>query len=250
MKYRGGSIIRIASLAVVMWAVSLLAGVAYAKQSCIEQSEHKQLIYLLVDRSDSLKNPAPLETVIDLVSEDAAGKQGAGTRLVIGVITGRSATTRILLDKVNPSDSVWESRMKLRKKRRDLKKCIDDASKVLLAPGESHPHSAILETLDVVSGLLAQDGSARKRLVIYSDMIQNSEALSFYRKTGRDATRLVAAIEKKGLLPRFGGVEVYVAGAGGGKSDSRDRAVKNFWREYFKKAGATLKSYGPLLTTF
>ena len=50
--------------------------------------------------------------------------------------------------------------------------------------------------------------------------------------------------EKDHLLPDLRGVEVYVMGVdGAGKDIAYWQALRDFWSTYFKKTGASLKTY-------
>jgi len=88
--------------------------------------------------------------------------------------------------------------------------------------------------------------SAKKRFVIFSDMIQNSRALSFYHvNTSVSQDKLIALIKTKGLLPSFPNVDVYVYGTGGSVSEEKIRYIKQFWKSYFAATGSVLKAYSP-----
>ncbi len=222
--------------------------------NCDEPDDYTHITYFLVDRSDQLKSTNGLKRTFSITNKDII-KNKAGERLIVGVITGKSAETRIHMDRVKPENSLYESAIKLRKKRNLFNSCIKRESNNLAKPGESHRTSAILETLKFVSEVLRKDGAKRKRLIIYSDMVQNSRALSFYGKrvklygkpTTKSPDKIVAALEKS-LISDFKNVDVFIAGTGGTVSDSRARIVEQFWRAYFKKTGAKLQFYGPLLT--
>ncbi len=87
-----------------------------------------------------------------------------------------------------------------------------------------------------------------KRLIIHSDIIQNSKFLSFNRDGGKKSPeKLISYIEKDYLMPSLSGFDVHVAGVGGNVSDRRTRHVEQFWEKYFEVAGSELQFYGPLL---
>lgn len=222
------------------------AGVA----NCVQPDEHEAFTYFLVDRSDKLDDTDGLRQVFSAIDSNIKSNK-ADIRLVVGVITGKTAKTRILMDRVRPGDNLFESVIKLRKKKRLFFNCLKDEEAILLKQSESSKTSAILETIEYVANVFRSDNSPQKRLVIYSDMIQNSEVLSFYRGSGgAPIDDLINRIEKESLMPDWSGVEIYIAGVGGSVSDKKARRIRRFWQSYFKKAGGNLRFYGPLLTGF
>jgi hypothetical protein len=63
-----------------------------------------------------------------------------------------------------------------------------------------------------VAKVFKATAAARKTFVVYSDMLQNSESLCFYKAgTKLRSDDLLAVTEKAGLLADWPGVEVYVA---------------------------------------
>jgi len=211
-------------------------------------NKHSATTFLLVDRSDKLTHPERLNQTFQAIA-DKTVKSKKGERLIIGVITGKAAETRILMDMINPENSIFEPAMKIRKKRMQFRRCLDHTKERLSQQDEAHPTSAILETLTFVSRMLMGDEAKQKRMVIHSDMVQNSEALSFYRHQINPDKALFQRLERDSLMPPFADVDVYVAGAGGAISDKQARVVQRFWEFYFKQTGARLHFYGPLLTT-
>jgi DNA topoisomerase VI subunit A len=137
--------------------------------------------------------------------------------------------------------------MKFKAQEKNFSKCFDDAVASLKTQQESHPKSAILETLGFVHEVLKSDPSATKRIVLYSDMLQNSDTLSFLKASTVDIDAALKVVDKESLLYPLSNIGIYVAGAGLGVPDQKARRIEQFWQTYFKKAGATLKFYGPLL---
>jgi hypothetical protein len=221
---------------------------------CEESAEYSDITYFLVDRSDEISATKALKRSLRIVKK-TINKNSSAERLLIGVITGKSTKTRILMDRVKVANSIMESALKIRKQRRLFNKCIDRESETLTKTNEKHKRSAILETLKFVAEVLRKDPSKNKRLVIFSDMVQNSRAISFYgkhtklknRRTKKSPEQLVDAIDKN-LVANFKNVKIYVAGTGGTVSEAKARKVEQFWRAYFKKTGGDLRFYGPLLT--
>lgn len=250
MHKKNKTILSLFLLGLTVIANSEAAFASDKKTECVSNTKdnHAAVTFFLVDRSDKIQDASSLEQVFSAIKEDV-GKNDKGERLIIGVITGKSSKTRILMDRVTPEDSIFENVMKLRKKKKDFKYCIDQAKNEMLKQDESHKTSAILETLYFVSKVLGKDKSEEKRLVMHSDMIQNSKFLSFYRADGKKPpAQLITYIEEDYLMPNMTAVEVYVAGVGGNLSDKKMRHIEKFWEQYFETAGAEMQFYGPLLS--
>jgi len=231
-------------------ALLIMGGTSAVAQqgSCIEPDTHAAMTYFLVDRSDKLTDPDSLKQLFSALPE-SVNKDEKGERLMVGVITGKASKTRLVMDRVHPEKTMFKSRMKTRKQERQFRECLTEIREILFAKGESHKTSAILETLSFVAKVFNNEPGAGKRLIIFSDMIQNSDTMSFYGKQiDKSPEQLITHLQEEALLPSFDGVEVYVGGVGGILSDKKTRKIERFWQEYFKKVGAKLKFYGPLLT--
>ena len=113
----------------------------------------------------------------------------------------------------------------------------------LLEAREEHPASAILETLAAVRRQYPQ---APARLVLYSDLLENSTQAHFGRKGVPDAEALLDKLKARQLLPDWGGAQVQVFGFGRGHDPQRRglspgalQSLEAFWQGYFRRAGAT-----------
>lgn len=234
----------------VLAILGYAGGVSAASElKCIQGGDesYEMFTYLIVDRSDKVELTAPLDQIFSTIKDNVA-RDASGKRLMIGVITDKVAQTRIAMDRVWPKESVWENRIKLLKERKDFGRCIEDTKKSLMQQTESHKGSAVIETLAFIAKIFQSDTARHKRLIIFSDMVQNSEVLSFYGNSGAATVdALIDRIRKEHLLPSFKGVEIFVSGAGGSISDKRARKVEEFWARYFEASGASLRFYGPLL---
>ena len=235
------------SLRPVLYAllVMVLVSNAHAQSSiegCIKAEAHEHSSFFLVDKTDTLTDPQTLKQTFTAVREGIR----PGERLIVGAIGAKGNETRVVIDMTKPQSSVWESAMKIRAKEKLFTECVQKAEAMLAQPGEAKKTSAILETLSFVGSTLASDTSKSKRAIVFSDMIQNSDSLSFYAAKSVDPESSMKVVEKAAMIWPFAGVDVYVAGVGGNFSDERARKVEQFWRKYFEKAGAQLKLYGPV----
>jgi hypothetical protein len=170
-----------------------------------------------------------------------------GERFVVGLSAGKGSETTVLMDMVKPKGSVWISMLKTRASEKKFTACFDSVLKQLMTTAEEHDHSALLETLSFVSNVLAADDATSKRLFLYSDMMQNSTAVSFYSIKPFDPALAMKAVEREFLISSFSGVSVSVAGTGATVSDAMARRLEALWREFLAKSGGTLRFYGPVL---
>ena len=118
---------------------------------------------------------------------------------------------------------------------------VQDRTRVRSAPG-----SAILEALYNVGGYL-HSSTGNERLLIYSDMLEQSNWMSFGKNiaTPKARSAAIAGLAKSGHRADLKGVTVCIAGFDAGNSPSHQPlAVKRFWQEYFRQSGATLAYIG------
>lgn len=210
---------------------------------CMKSAEHDSVTYLLIDRSEKLEDTANLQQSLSVVLKMVEPAE----RLIVGVSTGESSSTRVIMDVVKPKESLWVSRLKIRAAQKQFDDCFGKMTQAVLEQNESYKTSALLETLNVVSKALAADESGRKRVILFSDMVQNSPAISFYRQAQVNPESTLKAAEKERLVTSFPAVEFHVAGAGAGVSGSKARSIEEFWKQYIERSGGTLKFYGPVL---
>ena len=100
-------------------------------------------------------------------------------------------------------------------------------------------HSPIMESLQalLVSAPGFVDASYLRRVIIVSDLIQNSEAFSFYR--GDSWRRFIRSQDAERLAGRLQGVEVEICRVPRPGSKVDKAAVDDFWANYFDRAGAS-----------
>ncbi|MFC5079576.1 hypothetical protein VTH8203_01358 [Vibrio thalassae] len=125
---------------------------------------------------------------------------------------------------------------------------------------DSYPRTELVGTLLNLSNDLVAPSNAQKKVVlVVSDMLENSETLSFYRNGSvyvTDADKALTTIEESGFQGNFDQSDIYVIGAGyieGAKRYSSQKSVnelENFWRSIFSSSNGNLKAFGkPSLLT-
>jgi hypothetical protein len=109
------------------------------------------------------------------------------------------------------------------------------------------PRTDILGGLLVAGELFKQTPHARKILVIFSDMRQQTPSLALESRGAIPADRLLSKVEQERLLAVLHGVEVYILGVdSAGKSVAYWSELRDFWTAYFRRAGADVKTYSVL----
>ena len=106
--------------------------------------------------------------------------------------------------------------------------------------------SAILEALYGVGGYM-QSPTGHKKLMIYSDMLEDSAWQKFGPNiaTQKKRTAALNKLAKSGHIASLKGVTVCIAGFDDGNDGSKQpAAVKAYWQEYFRRAGAILAYVG------
>ena len=216
---------------------------ALAADDCIKPEKHETVSYLLVDRSDRLENKDGFDKSLTALESMLQ----PGERLIVGLSTGKGSDTTVLMDLVKPKGSMWVSMLKTRADTKKFTSCFDSVKSKLAETDEEHDKSALLETLGFVSKVLKNDSASKKRLFLYSDMMQNSPSVSFYSMKPFDPETAMKKVEKEYLLSKFPEVSVLVAGTGATVTDAQARRLEAFWTNFFEKTGGSLDFYGPVL---
>ena len=108
----------------------------------------------------------------------------------------------------------------------------------------------IMTSLVLAERALKKLARPRAIVVLLSDMLEDSDRLDFdeISLTAGERSKIIEAERAAGRLPALAGARIYVVGANS-SDDDRILAVRAFWMEYFRAAGAELlvENYGPLI---
>ena len=139
----------------------------------------------------------------------------------------------------------------------------DGIGKVLRDSSFDLARSDIEGSLAALSKIVKESRPAQRKLLLVSDMLENSSISSFYQNNG--VRKIEPAVEWKKaeaekMIGDFGGASVYVMGAAiiaadpkarpGGKQPVQYRdaktmaALQEFWTGYFARSHATLEEFG------
>jgi hypothetical protein len=145
----------------------------------------------------------------------------------------KSANTNPLVFKKEFEEKVEEARAR--------------AEEVLNKPEETLG-TEIINTIEIAADHFARADGDERRLVIMSDMIEESDDLRFTAEvlTPGGTQAFIDGQKASGDLPDLANVDVYVTGAGvsgsGESTSQRVEEIKRFWQSYFEAAGADLAS--------
>lgn len=116
----------------------------------------------------------------------------------------------------------------------------------------------ILDAIRLAERVFSAYPRPKRSLVIFSDMVEESDKRNFTRERLTDMVieRIINEEKQTKRLPDLTGVRVYVIGAGasGNQHSTSEQyaGIENFWLRYFKAAGAdmTKERYGAALLKF
>lgn len=119
---------------------------------------------------------------------------------------------------------------------------------------ESYPKTELAGTImSIGNDLVSRSQSDKKIVLLVSDMLENSETLTFYSKghvNVPDAKKAFDKIATQGFHADFKGADLHVLGAGyihGGKNYNSYNSMKNleeFWRMVFKDSNVNIVQFG------
>lgn len=123
---------------------------------------------------------------------------------------------------------------------------------VLKSSDEKIANTEIIGNLHRISeSLIANSKSPNKLILIVSDMLENSKALSFYRNGGvalPDPDAAIKITNDSKLTPSLKGSKIFVLGAGfnskGYQNATTMKNINTFWQKYFELGGAQLVGWG------
>ena len=130
---------------------------------------------------------------------------------------------------------------------------------LLESNGRRIMQTKILDSLKLAERVFASYPEYQNKiLVIFSDMIEESDSYNFNRMnlTQNTSAEIVSVQKKQNTLPDLKGVKIYISGAtassAGGLDSNKINSVKTFWINYFLACGASLSpnNYGPVIIRF
>jgi len=96
----------------------------------------------------------------------------------------------------------------------------------------------LFSTLHIAGEYVRDAGQRPTALLLLSDMLQSAHGIEMARRGGVPDAEWIETQAQAGLLPRLAGVCVSVVGADATTADGV--AVREFWKSYLDRSGATL----------
>lgn len=142
----------------------------------------------------------------------------------------------------------------MERQRTFVKGKIDQTLKTAFEQASSElPKTELMGSLvNFGQGVISTSQIPEKAVLLVSDMMENSEAVSFYRNGGinkLNVDKTLSQTKQANLFSNMGGATVNVIGAGisgneGYLSQTAMQNMQSFWSGYFKKSDATLTGWG------
>lgn len=231
-------------LAIVLGAVSF--------QSVFARSPNK-IVLVAVDLSSSTKTHRADYVKYFRMILDAMGERDV--LLVTKITKHPSAGESLAFPSVTYTESsVMTSRAKV--KEMNLKRSLEALKLFEALLKDEVEETPVIEVTQNSQRLLQQFKADRTIIVYLSDMMEYSKSTANFESTKPPFSRKLAEAallktKKEGRVASLKGVRVYVAGARDTDLE-RKEAIRWFWAEYFREAGAELqpKDYGTDLVAF
>ncbi|HVY85172.1 MAG TPA: hypothetical protein VG943_08565 [Caulobacterales bacterium] len=200
---------------------------------------------LLIDRTtpyDDADRAAIRETMSGVVEH-----LGDSERLVVATIENHYSVSRDVFDACNPGcldRSLFTNCSELRAnaERPEFRRRLFLAVQPLTRNTSELPNSDITGT---IARQTQRRGRAFTRVVIYSDMLENSQALPWPTFRDQPIAQLMAVVRQYNLIPNVRGATVTISGFGRLHDPGRpplaaaiDFKVRAFWAQYFSAGGA------------
>lgn len=114
------------------------------------------------------------------------------------------------------------------------------------------PNSEIIGNLNRISdSLISKSETPNKKILVISDMLENSKSLSFYKRGNvflSDPKAAIQTIQASDLKPSFMGANIYILGAGfkskGYQNATNMKKINTFWKDYFLWGDGVLVGWG------
>lgn len=208
-------------------------------------------VLFLVDRTTQY-DQYDMEVLVAALDPIITGL-ATGDRLVVQTIAGDFTETERVFDQCVPGCpegggiGSWLtgscSAMIAKKQGLQFKATLAKKLVTMLKELRSYEHSDIARTVAEVTRTYG--GDDLKRLILFSDMLENSRMLPFSRFSRGDAGRMVEFMNEKGLVPNVGDAEVDVFGFGRSHNDDRkplprdmELRIAQIWKKTFQAGGA------------
>ena len=249
---------------VIAACFAIVGSVVYVSQSLISSSKIDEatlchtggalnVTSILLDLTDPLSETQQSRLKLFLDAEIA--NSSVDTMIALGVVSENSANWGAKFSKCKPAtgelaNGLYENPVIIAARYdREFTQPIERTLASMLT-GISEDHSPIMEAMQSLLAETPDFSSAQgfRKIIIVSDMLQNSETLSFYRGQGWEYFAQNNGIERLAGSLSGASVEIWRIPRSGAGTPSND-ITEGFWTRYFDKQGSrppSVKSLGDL----
>jgi hypothetical protein len=182
---------------------------------------------------------------------------GPGQHVVVTPVSDLSATEAPIFDESIDGDSlIGANPMQIKERAAQVRVEYESVRVKLAFHRASRPRTEIISAVVASASRFKEDAqNTDKVLIILSTGFEQSGMLNMgdASLSLRSATpAILRALRHRNLIPEISGVKVCMAGITPGENGWADTnaslAIKSFWAEYFRAAGARLVDFGPTLS--
>jgi len=213
------------------------------KHGCSEENGPDRGLAILLDLTDPLGDVAQ-ERLQDLIAKWVADVP-RNTLLSVGAVRERVDKTfkvhaRCKTRDRKEANPLYENPKFIGNRyQEEFIKPLNKAVGEVLSVTEA-PQSPIMESIDALlvktPGFI--DATYPRRLIIVSDLLQNSNAMSFYKGGNWDRFAASPHIQRIGVYLK--GINVELCPVARNKAPAGMAVINDFWKKYFSQAGAPL----------
>lgn len=220
----------------------VLVGLAFMA-SCVEEKKAPTIeIIVLKDITDKSKMHPDANELIELFGLKSNSLQGAV--FAVRSISDVSYTSRHVAELL--PENKWMVNEFERAK--EIKKFSAETARLLAIEtvDSGKAYSSIYLPLARELNELSKSKSEKRILLVYSDLMENTPELSFYRNEDFELLKnqpdlLQKRLEKELLLNPLGGIEIhFIFQPKDNKSDKRFQIISEFYKKMFEQRGATV----------
>ena len=219
--------------------------------ACNNEAVKSDLYYIMLDKTDTTQNYKHLlkssrAEILELseLTLEGSSPNGCSVRTFEINSLSNNKSDEVELEKGSiglSGDNSLDRNEEIKKFYKELDRLFSD----LATPSKSFSQSKIYQNLcrELVS-LREAEGYNSKRLIIYSDMLENSDLFSFYKSkidyTDEESLRLtIESIEKQAcVFPELSGIEVFVISSRNETNDEMINNAERFWMYLLDSKGA------------
>lgn len=182
-------------------------------RSSADLKADRQLVEQIIERLD------PADRIVLMTVDGRTRARGNGWPFLIPEVKHYPHKSQIEQQNITDSKS-------------DINKQVED----LFQGEQKKVETNIFGTMFTVADFRHESGGRPTTLILFSDMIQDSDKVRFDRNGGIPKTTWITEQRDGGRLPKLNGVCVSVVGAD--TSTAQGLAIRSFWSAYFSETGA------------